>query len=106
MAWLRHSRIAVFALASLAALGCEAEIGGQPVSTTAGGTGGGTAGASPVAPGASRFLQDAQARPTPLRRLTRAEYGNIVQQLLGVTAPAVTLLPDDSLSSGFTSTVG
>ena len=106
MAWLRHSEIAVFALASLAAVGCEAEIGGQPVANAGGGPGGGTAGSSPVAPGASRFLQDAQARPTPLRRLTRAEYGNVVQQLLGVAAPAVALLPDDSLSSGFTSTVG
>ena len=61
----------MFALASLASLGCEAEIGGQPVASSGGAPAGGTAGSSPVAPGASRFLQDARARATPLRRLTR-----------------------------------
>ena len=96
------------AFASLAALGCEAEIAGQavPNASTGGGSGGGSGGAGQVAPGASRFLQDAVARSIALRRLTRAEYGNIVHELLGVDAPAPALLPDDSLSSGFTSTAG
>jgi hypothetical protein len=104
MAWLRHSGITGLALASLAALGCEAEIGGPPVSGASGGAPTGSAGSAAVVPGASRYLQDAIARATPLRRLTRAEYGNIARQLLGVAGPAAALLPDDSLSSGFTST--
>jgi len=108
MACLPHRGIAGFALASLAALGCEAEIGGQPSTAPnpSGGAATGTAGAAAALPGASRFLQDAEARPTPLRRLTRAEYGNIVHELLGVAAPVSALLPDDSLSSGFASTSG
>lgn len=108
MARLSHGAIAGLALASWAALACEAEVGGQAVSgaNPAGGAAAGIGGSAPALPGASRFLQDAEARPTPLRRLTRAEYGNIVHELLGVAAPAAALLPDDSLSSGFTSTSG
>ncbi len=105
MVWSRHHEIVGLALAGLAGLGCEAKIGGQAVpNANAGGSAG--AGGGSAVPGASRFLQDAEARPTPLRRITRAEYGNIVHELLGVDAPAPALLPDDSLSSGFTSTAG
>jgi Protein of unknown function (DUF1592)/Protein of unknown function (DUF1588)/Protein of unknown function (DUF1595)/Protein of unknown function (DUF1585)/Protein of unknown function (DUF1587) len=108
MAWLPPGPIAVLALAGAAALGCEAEIAGQPVSgpNPSGGSAAGTGGAVAVAPGASRFLRDTEAQPTPMRRLTRVEYGNIVHELLGVAAPASALLPDDSLSSGFASTAG
>jgi hypothetical protein len=111
MLLLRDIRALGLALLSCGVGGCEADISGQaPPAAASGSSFGGSGGspdmATPAGPGASRFLADAQALVTPLRRLTRAEYGNIVRDLLGVEPPASALLPDDSLSAGFTSTVG
>jgi Protein of unknown function (DUF1592)/Protein of unknown function (DUF1588)/Protein of unknown function (DUF1595)/Protein of unknown function (DUF1585)/Protein of unknown function (DUF1587) len=106
MLWSRNFRALGLALLGFSVGGCEADISGQAVPTATGGSGANPDVTVPAGPGASRFLADAQARPTPLRRLTRAEYSNIVRDLLGVEPPGAALLPDDSLSSGFTSTVG
>jgi hypothetical protein len=51
------------------------------------------------------FLPVAEVASAPLRRLTRAEYQNVVREVLGVEPPAAHALPEDSLASGFRSTV-
>jgi hypothetical protein len=106
MASLRDRRPLWLALLCLGLGGCDAAIKGTQGSIAGGGASADPAAMLPDAPGASRFLTDATSQAAPLRRLTRAEYRNIVREVLGVEPPAAALLPDDSLSSGFTSTAG
>jgi hypothetical protein len=60
--------------------------------------------ASEHGPTPEGFLPGGQATSSPLRRLTRAEYQNVVREALGVEPPDAHALPEDSLASGFRST--
>jgi hypothetical protein len=60
------------------------------------GTGSGGANNDPVA-----TCPSSAVTPTPLRRLTRFEYANSVQQLLGVDPSLANDLPADEVSDGF-----
>lgn len=89
------------------ATGCEGSLGQPGPGAGAGaGAGQGGSGATLPSPVPHGFLQGAGTSAVPIRRLTRAEYRNLVRELLGVEPPAAQALPDDSLSSGFTSTAG
>jgi hypothetical protein len=55
-------------------------------------------------PTPSGFLPEGTPRSTPLRRLTRAEYRNLVHDVLGVEPPAEYNLPEDWTNAGFRST--
>jgi hypothetical protein len=99
----------LLAAASCGVLACEGSLSGPSpseapaASAGSGAASGGAPAASLTPPG---FLPSGEPRATPLRRLTRSEYRNITHQLFGVEPPPSSLLPEDSLSSGFTSTAG
>src|SRR5262245_53455009 len=98
------SRVLLAAVFCLTAAGCEGSLGQQGTGAAAGAAQGGSAGVPSPIP--QDFLQGIGRAGVPVRRLTRAEYRNLVRELLGVEPPAAQALPDDSLSTGFTSTAG
>jgi hypothetical protein len=71
------------------------------------GTGGGSAAGSSGSAGAtSANCQTTTLQPTPLRRLTRFEYGNTVKDLLNVDPSPANDLPADEVSSGYDNNSG
>lgn len=99
---MRRRSAGCLGIFALAALGCR---GNGPAATPGTAADGGTrdtaAAASPTPEG---FLTDRVQSPSPLRRLTRAEYRNLVREVFGVEPPSAYALPDDSLATGFAGT--
>jgi hypothetical protein len=92
------------ALPWLLALGCSTS--GSPsggVGSATGGTSGNLAsgGNGGVTTQATANCPEAALPRTPLRRLTRYEYGNVVSDLLGVDTSAVAELPADEVTNSF-----
>lgn len=98
------------ALAALQTAGCETDstaspplfVGSSGSGSVAGGAGGGGALVGPTPEG---FLPDDAPASAPLRRLTRAEYRNLVRDVLGAQPPEEYTLPEDWSNAGFRSTV-
>jgi Protein of unknown function (DUF1592)/Protein of unknown function (DUF1588)/Protein of unknown function (DUF1595)/Protein of unknown function (DUF1587)/Protein of unknown function (DUF1585) len=118
-------RAPAVALAALILAGCNGSIGGDGTGTSGGpavggpsqpggpgGPGGpGSPGPGPVGPGPggsgpgagpTSSCSTIDPGPSPLRRLTRIEYDNTVQMLLGTSSrPAAELFPADEEQFGF-----
>lgn len=83
--------LAAGALVASALLGCDPEVNpGSPPDTT------------PF----DLACNDGAASPTPLRRLTRFEYGNAVRDVFGLEASFDDLLPRDEIALGFDNQAG
>ncbi len=79
----------------LTAIGCVGSIEDP-------GAGPNGASAAPTEPGASVCANSRpSAGPSPLRRLTRAEYDNTVRDLLGITTRPAQQFPRDEVTGGF-----